>query len=348
VGSLVLFGEEETGEWIRVSADKSTTATVQFCYNDDEKRATISNSIFAGLASAGQSKVLGGLLYGLGNNRRTLGLAGLFFDGENKKDMGYYELDENLDLKQVDDPETQNFILEKFAIPEEVLSIEASSVLVVDDQARRWRLPLGMDEYSELTQASRLRLSREVATERDLFSCHGTFYELPAENADGFAKIRPIASHAFRIHDFTSYRGMLVMTGINPETSRDNPHVIVSDNGKAAVWVGVIDDLWKLGKPTGSGGPWLNAEVDENEASDPYLIGFYDDRRLELSHQSETAVVFDIEVEPVGHGPWMKYLTVRVNPGETYQYRFPDHFQSRWIRFRSGSSTRATAWLEYK
>ena len=51
--------------------------------------------------------------------------------------------------------------------------------------------------YNDLTDESALRLCREVVTERDLFNCAGTFYELPANNADGFAKIRPIASHNF-------------------------------------------------------------------------------------------------------------------------------------------------------
>jgi len=35
---------------------------------------------------------------------------------------------------------------------------------------------------------------------------------------------------------------MLVLTGVTPEEGKENPHIIVSDDGKAAVWVGVIDD----------------------------------------------------------------------------------------------------------
>ena len=71
-----------------------------------------------------------------------------------------------------------------------------------------------------------LRICREVATERDMFSCHGTFYELPAENADGYAKIRPVATHNFRIHDYASYRGMLILTGVEPEAAATNEHII--------------------------------------------------------------------------------------------------------------------------
>jgi hypothetical protein len=72
--------------------------------------------------------------------------------------------------------------------------------------------------YKDLTGQALLRICREVATERDLFSCMGTFYELPAENADGYAKIRPISTHHYRINDYASYRGMLLMTGIKAVT----------------------------------------------------------------------------------------------------------------------------------
>lgn len=66
--------------------------------------------------------------------------------------------------------------------------VSDGSVLIIDDKERRWRLPLGKNEFTTLTKQNKLRICREVATERDLFNCHGTFYELPAENADGFAK----------------------------------------------------------------------------------------------------------------------------------------------------------------
>ena len=58
-------------------------------------------------------------------------------------ETGYYELDEELNLVAKYDPETNTFIKEKFAIPENVVEIEESSVLVIDDKNRRWRLPLG-------------------------------------------------------------------------------------------------------------------------------------------------------------------------------------------------------------
>lgn len=345
--SNVEFLENETGEWIRVKSETATTATVSFNYADVDERSSIPAVKFEGIADIKNTSVIGGLLYGLGNNRRALGISAVSFENGAATDAGYYELDENLNLVEKTDPETHAFIKEKFAIPENVLEFDESSVLVIDDKNRRWRLPLGDKNYKTLTDAAQLRICREVATERDLFNCAGTFYELPAENADGFAKIRPVSSHNFRIHDYASYRGMIVITGLNKDVNAGE-HIVVSSDEKAAVWLGAIDDLWEMGKPTGHGGPWKNATVKAGEPSDPYLIGFYDKRSLEISHQSAQPVTFRIEVEPIGHGPWMLYKEVKVNQGETFKYNFPAGFQARWIRFIADKECTATAWLEYR
>lgn len=344
----VTFGKEIKGEWIRVISNKATKATVQFSYAQADLRSQSSDSMFAGLSNIGESTSKGGLIWSLGKNRRVLGvLAGTVSD-KNFNENGYYELDSAMNLVKKDDVETSDFIRNKMAIPQKVVSVDEASVLVVDDLGRRWRLPKGNGKYDELTNNGLLRICREVATERDLFNCMGTFYELPGENADGFAKIRPVASHNFRIHDYASYRGLLVMTGINPDVVKGNPHIITSTDGKATVWAGAIDDLWKLGKPAGEGGPWKNSTVKSGVASDPYLIGFYDKRMLKLSHNSNKTVRFSIEVDPIGNGPWMRYKSVEVKAGETFQLNFPENFQSRWIRFVADADCTATAWLEYK
>lgn len=338
----------ERGEWIRVKADKNTMATVSFNYTSADSRTTSSAPIYNGLASVDKESATGGLLYGLGDNRRALGLLANVTTEGMVSETGYYEMGEKLELVRKDDSETADFIRNKFAIPEHVISIDESSVLIVDDSGRRWRLPLGNETYKKLTDQGLLRICREVATERDLFSCMGTFYELPAENADGYAKIRPISTHNYRINDYASYRGMLVMTGVTPEEGKDNPHIIVSDDGKAAVWVGVIDDLWSLGKPVGQGGPWKDTYVKAGTASDPYLIAFYDKKELSLSHQSDRNVVMTVEVDPTGNGDWMEYASYTVKPGETLVQQLPESFQARWIRFVSDTDTKATAWLNYR
>ncbi len=344
----VPFGDNEKGEWVRVSADKASRITVHFSYAMKEVRTNIPDRMFAGLSDVSEGETSAGLLWGLGNNRRKLGVLSGTANDKAFTENGYYELDSLMNLVKKDDSETAAHISDKFAIPKQVVVIDEASVLVIDDIGRRWRLPKGNPKYASLTGNAVLRICREVATERDLLNCSGSFYELPAENADGFAKIRPVASHNFRIHDFASYRGMLIMTGIDIKKIRGNPHVISSPDGKAAVWAGVIDDLWKMGKPVGEGGPWKNSVVKAGELSDPYLIGFYDKRTLFLSHNSKEPVTFKIEVDPIGHGPWMTYQSISVKPGEKFTLLFPDSFQSRWIRFVTDKGCEATAWLRYE
>ena len=340
------FNEEDKGEWIRVSANKKTNATVTFNYSDADKRDAKPSAIFKGLADVKKNKVVGGFLYSLGDNRRVLGVSAMKFENGIDSENGYYELDEKFNLVKKDDPETNSFIQKNFTIPKNVIQIENSSVLVVDDKGRRWRLPLGNEKYKLLTDAAKLRICREVSTERDLFNASGTFYELPAENADGFAKLRPISSHNFRIHDYASYRGLLVMTGMDIKAKSDE-HIVRSDDGYAAIWLGVIDDLWKLGKPVGFGGPWKDSEIKAGSPSDPYLIGFYDKRLLRISHNSKKSITFKIEVDPIGDGQWMLYKKVTVQPGKSFKYKFPDGFEARWVRFVSDKDCKATTWLEY-
>jgi hypothetical protein len=340
----IIFSEDEKGEWIRVISAEKANLTIQFSYTDVDNRADMPDEIFTGLLEVGEDEQTGGLLYGLGNDRRVLGISSRYLGDE----AGYYELNAEMQLEKKTDPETRKFIDERYAIPSNVITVEKSSVLIIDDKDRRWRLPMGDQKYDDLINSAKLRISREVATERDLFSCHGTFYELPAENADGFAKIRPISSHNFRIHDYASYRGMLVMTGINPQVAKENPHIIISEDQKAAVWAGVIDDLWAMGKPRGHGGPWLNNKAEAGIPSDPYLIGFYDKKSLSINHGLDEKVTFTIEVDPSGQGLWVEFMEFQVSPGETHDYIFPDKFQARWIRFKVDKDCEATALLEYK
>lgn len=307
-----------------------------------------SAALVSGLSLPADEKSIGGLMLSMGDDKRKLGvLASLDINGK-MNEMGYYELDSTLQLNRIQDTAAASMIREKVAIPKQVVAVDEASVLVVDGAGRRWRLPKGIDLYKELMDRQALRICREVATERDLFNCAGTFFELPSENADGFAKIRPITTHGLRINDYASYRGMLVMTGVNPAMAEKNKHIVISADKQAAVWTGVIDDLWKMGKPTGKGGPWFNTAVNAGMASDPYLFGGYDKRSVALSHQSSSTIDFIIQLDATGDGVWYDYKTIAVPAGKTNVYQFPDQVQSKWIRIVANQSTRVTAQFDYK
>ncbi len=346
--AMVDFAEQEKGEWIRVSADKEANVTVSFVYTDSRKRNPVNDNIFKGLATLNSTETQGGLLYSLGQNRRALGIVANSSNGNSTTETGYYEMDENMQIVAKTDETSADFIRRKVAIPAQVVSVEKGSYLIVDDSNRRWRLPLGNDAYKALMEKHAVRICREVATERDLFSCGGTFYELPAENADGFAKIRPIATHGLKVNDYVSYRGMLVMTGIDASKMAGNPHIFRSADKKCTVWAGAIDDLWKLGKPVGRGGPWVDSAVEAGIPSDAYLFGMYDNRTLSLTQKSEKPVEITVQFDPTGDNVWMNYKTFSVEPGKKLVFRFPDNVRARWVRFVSTDNTTATAWLDYK
>ncbi len=344
----VAFPQEAPGEWIRIKAASTANLSAHFSYAANDTRNAANSPLFAALSSVNTTTTSGGMLYGLGKDRRALGMLAQTYKGTQATEVGYYELNGNMQLVRKEDPETASFIKTKFSIPQKAVTIDEASVLVVDDKGRRWRLPLGNNAYTDLTNGATLRICREVATERDLFNCHGTFYELPAENADGYAKMRPVASHNLRINDYASYRGLLLMSGIDLPATTNKEHIIVSDDKKAAVWAGAIDDLWKLGKPTGHGGPWKNTSVKPNEPSDPYLIGFYDKRTLQLSHTATAPITFTLEADPVGTGVWMPYKTFTVAPGKAVSYTFPADFQARWVRFKADKTCNASTLLLYE
>jgi hypothetical protein len=226
------------------------------------------------------------------------------------------------------------------------LKVEDSAVVFTDDKGARWRLPRGSAAFDRKTADGITRLQREISTERYLFNCHGTFYELPTENAGGIAKIRPVSSHNRLIGDFASYRGLLVVTGI--ESGVNTPHIIRSDDGRAAVWVGAVDDLWKLGKPTGTGGPWLESDVKAGVPSDPYLFTGYDRKSLSLFHQGGDAVSFKVELDVTGEGDWMRYQEFTVKAGEVLNHEFPDSCQAYWVRITSSADTTASARFDYR
>lgn len=326
-------------DWLQTEAGAdSKDFSVLITLSNGESRSTEPDAIFDGIARIGDENAQTGLFRPRGENKRTLSLA--------TKD-GYYELGADLALKRVEDAKAKAFVEKAVALPKNVITLDEASVLVVDDRGRRWRLPRASKAYDGPTNAGELRICREVATERDMLSACGTFFELPAENADGFAKIRPICSHDLRVTDFGGYRGLFLMSGIKPD-AKASDHILRSDDGKAALWAGAIDDLWKLGKPRGEGGPWKSTKVKAGQKSDPYLMWAYDQRTITLSHDQNEPVSFHIELDLTGTGLWVSYKHHEVSPGEETALTFDPAIQARWLRVTTDKACAATAWLKYE
>lgn len=343
----IAFTDQERGAWVRLKTDReATNVTADFHCSAKDERPAKASDIFAGLAAAEAKDYSAGLIRTRGENLRNLSFAASTVKANAVAGEAYYELDAALKLTKVDDAKALAFVHKAAEIPRGVISSDAASVLVVDDAGRRWRLPKGATGF-DAEGALPLRVSREVATERDLFQAHGTFFELPAENAGGFAKMRPVVTHGRRIVDYCSYRGLLVLSGIAADAPANNPHVIRSEDGQASLWVGVVDDLWKAGRATGEGGPWKDTEVEAAKPSDPYLIASYENKKLTLSHDSKEPVTFTVEVDFLGTGFWKKYQDFTVAAGQPTEHVFPEGYSARWVRVTANKATKATATLRY-
>ena len=192
------------------------------------------------------------------------------------------------------------------------------------------------------------RVNREVESERHLANIHGTFYEVPLVvngQPPAFHQMRPVASHRRQIMDYWSWNGLLVLTGISAN-ARPSEHIYLSDDGTAAVWFGGIDDLWKLGKPVGVGGPWKNTQVLPGQPSDPYLMTGYDQKVLTLSASVDTAITLEVDVDH--QSGWHRYRQLNVKAGQPLRFEFPAGFSAHWIRFVCEHACSASAVLEYR
>ncbi len=326
----ILFNDDDTGVWIRLKADQAAASvTANFQYRNLDQRNTQNDPLFNGIATTDKTAASTGVMRSLAFNR--LGLA---VDGG-----GYYELNPKMELTKVDDAKQRGSLMKAVAQPAEVFSVDAASV-ILEENGKRYRFPMN----SAYGDSDGSRVCREVVTERDLLNLHGTFYELPARNAQGVAKVRPVATHNLAVHDFCSHNGLLLFTGVDAETK--SAHIFRSADGKAAVWAGVVDDLWKLGKPRGQGGPWKETPVKAGTSSDPYLMTAYDQKSVELTTTSSAVITLEVDVD--GTGLWVPYQSFELEAGKTMTHAFPTGFSAYWIRAVSDTDTTATVWLEYE
>ena len=113
------------------------------------------------------------------------------------------------------------------------------------------------------------------------------------------------------------------------------------------LWFGNIDELWNWGKPSGWGAVWRNESVSAGKASEPFLMTGFDKKVIHFYHDNSKAVDFDIEVDFLGNGQWVRYKTVSVAPKGYNYHVFTDGYTAHWVRIKPKSDCNATVQFIY-
>jgi hypothetical protein len=204
---------------------------------------------------------------------------------------------------------------------------------------RRYLLPKASHSWDHAWNTEWMRI-RHANTERLLMDLHGMFYELPPLVYGGNVwGIRPISSHLRVTPDFCCWRGFFVMASDQIDHDQGQP--------QSGLWFGNLDDLWKMGKPAGWGGPWWDTPVKAGTKSDPFLMTGFDKKVVHLTHNSDQVVKFTIEVDFLGNGTWKPYLDFTVGGNGYVHHEFPDGFSAHWVRVTVDRDCTATAYFMY-
>jgi len=225
----------------------------------------------------------------------------------------------------------------------------ASAILKVftaaDQTWRRYRLPKASHTFDHMWATEWPRI-REIDHERYLVDHHGMFYELsPWAYGGRIWGVRPVSTHLWVHGDFCCWQGLLVI-GYDNASPSGGANCLAGEP-QSGLWFGRPDDLWRLGKPAGWGGPWWEDLVAAGESSDPYLMTGFDRKCLHLCHDADRSVEFTVEVDFLGSGAWKTYAALPVAPGGYVHHEFPAGFSAHWVRLTADAACKATAQLTY-
>ncbi|MCU6709022.1 hypothetical protein M6D81_09850 [Paenibacillus sp. J5C_2022] len=340
--------EEIEGEWVRIRVEQDVQAATAFFYYTSACSSGPEQEMVQSLSRIGDSGyTTAGIIRLAEDDKLTLQLAASLLDNEGRiKEQGYYEIGQDMVLRKADKAIEESRLRNEFA-PVAEYTVDDASFIMMDKTGRRFRLPKCDNRLDSFGELGANRCIREVVTERSLMHIDGTFYELPRDESGGLAKIQPISSHAFQIYDFASWRGMLVLSGCRLDAEEDS-HYLKSEDGKAGLWLGNVDDIRRFGTPRGVGGPFKQTSVQAGEPSDAYLMLGYVHKSVEFSHNLEQEVEFSIEVDIHASGNWLLYGTWTVAAGVTKSHRFPDEYNAHWVRVTVDQSCSATATFIYE
>jgi len=341
-----IFPRDLEGEWIRIITDRDCQASASFHFSDDTYRTPDEGrELFAALADVKDESVSSALIYPASDSRNLRLVQGDKHSQFDAVDFKFRPAEKNDELAKRLAVHTEFTVDEASVL---LISKEQRSVAGQPGNRTRLRLPKGNAAYDQPFKFGHPRMHRELESERLMANIHGTFYEVPfwiVGQPPLYTKMRPVSSHNKQISDFTTWNGLLVMSGLKKGASESN-RVFKSADGDSSLWMGGIDDLWKFGKPVGVGGPWKDSNVKAGVASDPYLMTGYDKKTLELSADQDCQITLQIDIDHwTGFHP---YKSFKIKEGETLTHNFPEGFSAHWVRAVSDKDVIATAWFIYQ
>jgi len=326
------------GTWLRFTTNRDCVATAflhqttnQLVDGDEPQN----RSLFAGLADVSDQAPRAAWIYPSKQNRNLRVIA---------ENQNYFEFTKT--GFEFVSGEFDKELASKLAVKPEFTVDDASVIL--EHNGTKLRLPKGDSAFDKPFTSGWPRASREVESERHLANIHGTFYEVPLVTngkPPAFDLMRPVSSHSKQITDFCSWNGLVVLAGLRADAKNDE-HVFNHSQKNVGLWFGGIDDLWKLGKPVGKGGPWKNTDVKANEPSDPYLMTGYDRKSLSLSVDRAVTIILEIDFDH--QTGWHRYKSFDLKPNQIVNFDFPEGFNAHWIRFQASGDCQATASLTYE
>ena len=332
-------------EWMRLRTDVDATGVSAY-FDLENSKYPRDAELVKGLAAAGYTGARSdGVLKVYNTQEFPLGFAANAVGADGTvTPAGYYQINSSMTFEKKENKSEEAALL---AIkPVQEFQVDEASV-IVNEGKNKFRLPKGAAAFDKAGATGWFRGKREVVTERELLNVHGTFYELPRGNAGGVRGIRPITTHNLEISDFCSWRGMLVCSGVMNGQAGASSHIKTSSDGKVSLWFGNVDDLWRMGPPTGKGGPWLNTKVEADVPSDPYLMFGYLDKSVTISHDAPTDVAVTVEVDFQADNTWSKYATLVVPAGQKLVHRFPEGYSAHWVRLKVDKPCSISAQFDY-
>lgn len=347
------------GEWVRLTADKNCTATAYFHYLTPRESDATEQAIFDALDSvttetgtavegvmrpAARNRSLQWRITNVGGQPMSDGYREIEIDPNDPSKLQFADRK----MSGATDAEVR-FVSDVCKIDNQYVTVLDKAIKLTDAKGREFLVPRGNPGFDKPTTDNQMRTVREVQSERWLGNIHGTFYEMPRADDNrtpDFEKMRPVATHDKRIVDFCSWRGLLVLCGAKQNANADGR--FFADESGNGLWFGQIDDLWKLGKPSGEGCVWRNEPVKVDEPSLPFLMTGYDEKTIALTNHSDETVTFRLEFDFDHTDSFVPAFEYFLKAGATRIETLPEGFNAHWMRAVCDKDCIATVVVVYK